>query len=130
MGPGGSQKDAAFPLRASVPAGNYHVVCDAIITGPAPIDVTFSLIWRHGFGAPDTSLVEWSRRFDPLPGGGFDAQAYEVDMAAPAIDFKRGDQLVFRYAGNGPSTALAESFIPNGDGPNADGRIPNITLPP
>lgn len=128
MGPGGSQKDAAFPLRASVPAGNYHVVCDAIIT--KEIDVAFALIWRHGFGAPDTTLVEWREHFDPPPGGGFEAQAYEVDMAAPAIDFKRGDQLVFRYAGNGPSDAPAESFIPNGDGRNAGGRIPNITLPP
>lgn len=125
MGPGGSQKDAAFTLKASVPAGNYHIQCDSIIT--APIDMTFALLLRR-----DTqviTLAAWSKHWDPLPSGRYDAQPYEVDMAVPAIDFQRGDQLVFRYAGNGPSNATAESFIPNGDGPNAGGRIPNLTLP-
>lgn len=124
MGPGGSQKDAAFALRASVPAGAYHVVCDSVIT--ASIDMTFSLIWRHG--AVDTVLAQWTKHWEPLAGS-FDAQAYEVDMTAPAIDHAAGDQLVFRYAGNGPSGTLAEAYIPDGDGVNAHGRIPSITLP-
>ena len=124
MGPVGSHLDAAFALRAAVPAGAYHVECDAVIT--ASIDVTFSLIWRRG--ATDTMLAQWTRHWDPLVGS-FDAQAYEVDMAAPAIDYQAGDQLVFRYAGNGPPGVLAEAFIPNGDGRNSNGRIPAITLP-
>ena len=59
--------------------------------------------------------------------GGFDAQPYEVDMAAQAIDYRKGDQLVFRYAG--ANTTSAQAFIPNGDGRISNGRIPNITLP-
>ena len=123
MGPGGSSLDAAFNLRAAVPAGSYHVECDSIIT--ASVDVTFTLIWRRG--ATDTSLVAWTKHWEPLPGGIYDAQAYEVDMPAAAIDFQSGDQLVFRYAGG--SSSVANAFIPNGDGVRANGRIPNITLP-
>lgn len=122
MGPGGSQ-EAPFDLRASVPAGKYHVICDAVIV--TPIDVTFTLIWRRG--TTDVTLAQWMRHWDPVPGN-FDAQPYEVDMAAQAIEYQKGDQLVFRYAGANTTTA-AEAFIPNGDGPNSKGRIPNITLP-
>lgn len=124
MGPGGSHLDAAFALRAVVPAGAYHVECDAVIT--ASIDVAFTLIWRRG--ATDTMLAQWMKHWDPLVGS-FDAQAYEVDMAAPAVDYQPGDQLVFRYAGNGAPGTLSEAFIPNGDGRNSNGRIPAITLP-
>lgn len=124
MGPGGSHLDAAFALRAAVPAGTYHVECDAVIT--ASIDVTFALIWRRG--TTDMTLAQWMKHWDPLVGS-FNAQAYEVDMAALAIDYQAGDQLVFRYAGNGPPNVLANAFIPNGDGRNSHGRIPAITLP-
>jgi hypothetical protein len=122
VGPGGSQ-EAAYDLRGDVRAGKYHVVCDAIII--APIDVTFDLILRRG--AADTTLVEWTQHWERRADGTFDAQAYEVDEAAPAIAFQPGDQLVFRYAGAG--TAAPASFIPNGDGATAHGRIPKITLP-
>lgn len=121
MGPGGSL-DAPFDLRASVPAGTYHVECDAVII--ASVDVTFTLIWRRG--TTDTTLAQWMRHWDPVPGN-FDAQAYEVDMAAPAIDYQPGDQLVFRYAGANTTSGMA--FIPNGDGKISKGRIPAITLP-
>jgi len=106
-----------------VPAGTYHVACDAIIIGP--VDVTFTLIWRRG--QTDTNLAQWMRHWDPLPGGVYDAQAYDVDMAAAAIDWKPGDQLVFRYAA--ANTTTANAFIPNGDGFLSKGRIPSITLP-
>jgi hypothetical protein len=118
----GESQEAAFDLRASVPAGAYHVVCDAIIIGP--VDVTFSLIWRRG--STDTTLASWMRHWEPLASG-YQAQAYELDVTAPAIDFAAGDQLVFRYAG--ANTAEASAFIPNGDGAITSGRIPNITLP-
>jgi hypothetical protein len=126
VGSGGSRspfQDAAFNLRSSVPAGTYHVECDAVIT--ASVDTTFTLIWRRG--GTDTQLAQWMRHWDPLPGGKFDAQPYEVDMAAQAIAFQAGDQLVFRYAA--ANTTGAEAFIPNGDGANSHGRIPRITLP-
>lgn len=122
MGPGGSQ-EAAFALRASVPAGSYHVACDAIIT--APVDVGFTLIWRRG--QTDTPLAAWTGHWDRLPDA-FDAQTYEVDIAAPAIDYAPGDQLVFRYEGT-VGGANTQAFIPNGDGARAKGRIPSITLP-
>ncbi|MEO7734595.1 MAG: hypothetical protein ABIY55_26805 [Kofleriaceae bacterium] len=122
MGLGESQ-DAAFPLRADVPAGAYHVQCDSIIT--ESVDVTFSLILRRG--AADTTLVEWMQHWEPLASG-YTAQAYEVDEVAPAIRFQPGDQLVFRYAG--ASKNSPDAFIPNGDGAGAGGRIPSITLPP
>jgi hypothetical protein len=122
VGSGGSQ-EAPFNLRASVPAGTYHVECDAVII--APIDVTFTLIWRRG--TTDMQLAQWTKHWDPLPGT-IVAQAYEVDMTAGAVNFQSGDQLVFRYDGsNAPSQA--EAFIPNGDGVLSAGRIPSITLP-
>jgi hypothetical protein len=106
-----------------VPAGNYHVECDSIII--APVDVTFTLLWRHA--GVDTALAQWTRHWEPLPGAVYEAQAYEVDMPAPAVDPQAGDQLVFRYAG--ANTTVNQAFIPNGDGAERHGRIPAITLP-
>jgi len=123
VGPGGSQ-EASFDLRAGVHAGMYHVICDAVIIGP--VDSAFTLIWRRG--QTDTTLAQWVQHWEPLPGGAFDAQPYEVDMAAPAIDWQAGDQLVFRYAAM--NTTTPEAFIPNGDGQLSHGRIPSIALPP
>jgi hypothetical protein len=122
VGPGGSQ-DAAFNLRGSVPAGTYHVECDAVIT--ASVDATFTLILRRGIN--DTQLVQWTQHFEPLGSMHFEAQPYEVDMAAPAIDYRSGDLFVFRYAAS--NTIGNNAFIPNGDGRNSNGRIPSITLP-
>lgn len=119
----GESLEAAFSLRTGVHAGTYHVICDAIIIGP--VDVTFTLIWRRG--QADTNLAQWMQHWDPLPSG-YDAQAYEVDMTTAAIDWKPGDQLVFRYAA--ANTTTPNAFIPNGDGAIQNGRIPSITLPP
>ena len=121
MGAGGSQ-EAEFDLVASVPAGTYHFVLDSIII--RSVDVTFDLVWRRG--TTDMPLASWQKHFEPLPGS-FDAQPYEVDMTVPAIDFKAGDQLVFRFTG--ANTSSSEAYIPNGDGSLSHGRIPNITLP-
>ena len=123
MGPGGFQ-EAPFSLKASVPAGTYHCVLDSIII--KSVDVTFDLIWRRG--TTDMPLATWMMHFDPLPGVNYDAQPYEFDATATAITYQPGDQLVFRYTG--ANTVSAEAYIPNGDGVNAHGRIPNITLPP
>jgi len=102
------------------------VECDAIVIGS--VDVQFSLIWRHAGGSADTTLAQWTQHWEPLAGGVYDAQAYETDEAAPAIDFAAGDQLVFRY--EGLSTSIdGQAWIPNGDGATTGGRIPSITLP-
>lgn len=122
MGAGGSL-EAAYKLKASVPAGTYHCIIDSIII--RSVDVQFDLIWRRG--ATDTVLGTWSEHFDPLPGANFDAQAYEKDVDAPAIDFEDGDLFIFRYGAS--NTISSEAFIPNGDGTSANGRIPNFTLP-
>jgi hypothetical protein len=119
----GEFQDARFDLRAPVPAGTYHVVCDAIIL--APVDATLSLIWRRG--STDTTLAAWTQHWEPLPNSQYRAQPCEVDLTAPAIDFADGDQLVFRYAGASQANSMA--FVPNGDGAILGGRIPNITLP-
>ena len=122
MGSGGSL-DAEYALVADVPAGAYHVICDNIII--RSVDVVFELIHRRG-GA-DVQLATWMEHFEPTADGTFRAQPYELDVQAPAIDFERGDELVFRYTGAGSTAMMA--FIPNGDGHITGGRIPNITLP-
>lgn len=121
MGAGGSQ-EAEFSLVADLPAGTYHFVLDSIIV--RSVDVTFDLFVRRG--TTDMPLASWTKTFAPLPSS-FDAQAYEVDMAAPAINFAAGDQLIFRYSA--ANTTDADAYIPNGDGFLSNGRIPNITLP-
>ena len=123
VGAGGSQ-EAALDLKAGVPAGTYHCVLDAVII--RPVDVTFDLIWRRG--TTDMPLVSWTEHYDPAANGGFDAQPFEYDEPASAIDFQAGDQLVFRYSGAN-TTMTSETYIPNGDGALSNGRMPNITLP-
>jgi len=123
VGSGGSL-EAEYALKADVPAGTYKVICDAIII--RSVDVTFDLVWRSAAG--DTTLATWMNHFEPLPGGVFDAQPYELDVpVGTAIDFAKGDQFIFRYSGMNSTAMMA--FIPNGDGAITNGRIPNITLP-
>jgi hypothetical protein len=81
----------------------------------------------HRRGADDTTLATWTAHYNPIGGGQYDAQPFEYDQDAPAVDFKSGDQLVFRYSGS--NTTSNEAYIPNGDGAITHGRIPNITLP-
>lgn len=119
MGAGSSQ-EAAFELKASVPAGTYHFQLDCIIV--RPVDVTFDLLWRRG--STDMTLASWMQHFEPLPIG-FGAQPNELDQDAPAIDFQDGDQIVFRYAG--ANTISSQAYFPNGD--HVTGNIPNFTLP-
>jgi hypothetical protein len=99
-------------------------VCDGVIIDP--VDTTFELIWRTAGGA-DTVLATWTEHFDPIGGGVFDAQPCQLSAEAIAIDFAPGDQLVYRYTGEG--TALNMAYIPAGDGELVNGRIPYIDLP-
>jgi hypothetical protein len=97
-------------------------VLDCIVT--APVDVRFELMTRHG--ADSVVFATWSKHFEPLATG-YDAQAYEVNKVADAIEFAAGGELVFRYSAY--NTTKAEAWIPNGDGAIAHGRIPSIALP-
>lgn len=99
------------------------MICDAIII--RPVDVTFELVHRKADG--DAVLATWSEHFEPLAGGVYEAQPYEIDQAAPAIEAADGDRLVFRFTGE--NSDAMQAFIPNGDGARANGRIPRITLP-
>jgi hypothetical protein len=105
-----------------VPSGAYHFVLDCIVI--APVDVKFELMARHG--TDTVVLATWTKHFDPLSTG-YDAQPYEVDKQADAIEYAAGDELVFRYVAS--NTTKAEAWIPNGDGELAHGRIPSIRLP-
>jgi hypothetical protein len=122
VGSGGSH-EAEYTLKAAVPAGTYKVICDAIII--RPVDVTFDLVWRQAGG--DTTLATWMQHFEPLPGGVFDAQPYELDVPVSIGMDEKGSQFIFRYSGMNSTAMMA--FIPNGDGDITGGRIPNITLP-
>ncbi|MCB9562289.1 MAG: hypothetical protein H6709_08440 [Kofleriaceae bacterium] len=123
MGAGRSQS-AAYELVADVPAGTWTLVADGIITDS--VDVTFEILWRKASGT-DVPIVTWQQHFDPLGGGNYDATPYEVTGDGPAITYAAGDQLVFRYTGDGTTTQMA--YIPDGDGALANGRIPYIDLP-
>jgi hypothetical protein len=88
------------------------------------VDVQFDLIWRRG--STDMPLVSWSEHYEFIAGD-FNAQPFEYDEVAPAIDFQPGDKLVFRYTGTNGATT--DAYIPNGDGANSLGRDPSFTLP-
>ncbi len=119
----GSPQEAEFTLLADVPAGEWLLVADGIIT--RPVDVTFELIWRRR-DAGDVAIATFQHHFDPLPSG-FSAQPFEARMAGPALTDAAGDQLIFRYSGANTDTPMA--YIPNGDGFRAMGRIPYVDLP-
>ncbi len=119
----GSPQEAEFTLLADVPAGEWLLVADGIIT--RPVDVTFELIWRRR-DAGDQPIATFQHHFDPLPSG-FSAQPFEARMTAAALTDAAGDQLIFRYSGANTDTPMA--YIPNGDGFRAMGRIPYVDLP-
>jgi hypothetical protein len=56
-----------------------------------------------------------------------DAIAFETDMTGIAADARPGDLLVLKFSVT--SGDPMGNFTPNGDGPTANGRYPNLTLP-
>jgi hypothetical protein len=102
----------------------WHLVGDGIIT--ESVDVHFEVLQRRA-GAADLDIATWDHHFDPLTDGTFSAQALDADAPGIAVDFKQGDQLVFKYTGM--SATLANAYVPDGDGAVKNGRDPNITLP-
>jgi hypothetical protein len=88
--------------------------------------VHFEVLLRRD-GQADMDIATWDHHFDPLTDGTFTAQALDADATGVAVDFKDGDQLVFKYTG--ASATLANAYVPDGDGAVKGGRDPNITLP-
>jgi hypothetical protein len=98
------------------------LVADGIIT--QNVSVTFELLLRRS-GDQDLVIGSWNKTLSPRPSG-FDAIAIDLSIDTSAIAYQAGDLLVFRYSGvNG----LSMSYIPNGEGARANGRIPVISLP-
>ncbi len=123
MGAGGSQ-EAEYSLRGDLPAGEWHLAADGIVT--QPVDVRFEVFVRRA-DTTEVALVEWAQHFDPLGGGNFRAQPYDATASGPAVTFTPGDQLILRYTGT--NSAFAMAYQPNGDGERAGGRIPFLDLP-
>jgi hypothetical protein len=120
VGAGGSQ-EASFDLKDDLNAGTWQLAADGIVT--SSVDVTFELLLRRA--GTDVQLAAWNRHFDKRAVG-FDAYVVDLDAPANAVPYQSGDQLVFRYTGQGGTPM---GYIPNGDGARANGRIPFIVLP-
>jgi hypothetical protein len=123
MGVGDSQIEAAFTLRGPLAAGSWHLVGDGAVL--ASVDIQYDVIWRRG--GSDTTLATFTHHFDPHPSG-FDAVPFEGTTNGPAAAAQAGDKLVLRFTASETTEAVA--FIPNGDGANANGRIPFVDPPP
>ena len=119
----GRSLEAAYQLSGAIGAGTWTFVLDGICLDS--VDVTFELLLRAG--SDDTSLASFEQHFDPLDGGAYRAQAFEHDEEVGAVDAAGGDQLVFRFTGEGSDLMMA--WIPNGDGDSTGGRLPYLDLP-
>lgn len=92
------------------------------------VDVRFDIIWRSAANM-DTILATAMHTFqEPPPGPLHDlAVAYETDLDGIAAAAKPGDKLLLKFSV--PTGDRDGNFTPNGDGPLAGGRFPNLTLP-
>ena len=92
------------------------------------MDVRFDVIWRDA-AATDTVLATVTHTFVERPVGPtqYNAVAFETDLTGIAAAARPGDRLVLKF------TVIAGdptgNYTPNGDGPAASGRYPNLTLP-
>ena len=120
----GSSLDATYPLQGNLPAGQWTIVGDGIVT--ASVDVSYDILLRHA--GTDTTIVSWQHHFDPLGGGNFSAQPFDGAATGAAQSVVAGDLLVWRFTGTNSTAAMA--FVPNGDGTLSHGRLPSIVLPP
>jgi hypothetical protein len=91
------------------------------------VDVTYDVLWRSTAG--DVKVAEITHHFvSPSGSAQFDAVPFDGDVAGIVAAARPGDQLVLRISAAGTNTQSV-LFIPNGDGANAHGRIPSLTLP-
>jgi hypothetical protein len=92
------------------------------------VDVQFDVIWRSGAGR-DVVLATARHTFTERPAGPGhdDAIPFETDLTGLAAPASAGDKLVLRFSVTGGDPA--GNYTPNGDGPQAHGRYPSLTLP-
>jgi hypothetical protein len=92
------------------------------------VDVQFDVLWRNSTGR-DLVLATARHTFAEPPAGPAhdDAVPFETDMAGVAAAAKAGDKLVLKFSVTGGDPA--GNYTPNGDGPQAKGRYPSLTLP-
>jgi hypothetical protein len=92
------------------------------------VDVRFDVIWRDA-ARRDVVLATAMHTFNERPAGAnqTDAIAFETDMTGIAADARPGDLLILKFSV--VSGDPAGNYTPNGDGPLAKGRYPNLTLP-
>jgi hypothetical protein len=110
------------PIRA----GTWHLVGDGILFTSA--DVRFDVLWRHG--GSDTTVLHLEHHFDPPTGANrYEAVPYEADATADAVAAVAGDLLVLRFSSDPGDGGAVTTYLPNGDGAHANGRIPSLTLP-
>lgn len=119
----GDSLEATFTLAGPVPAGTWHFVGDGLVF--ASVDMSFSVLWRTT--KQDTTLWTVEHHFDVSSTVG-EAVPYSTDVAGIAARASAGDLLVLRFSAAN-SAAGQTAYIPNGDGSNSKGAIPNLTLP-
>lgn len=135
VGDSPSTLEAAFSLRAPIPAGTWGLVGDGIVLGSGVTNVTmlFEGRWRRAGAADDRNdVVLWSVQNtfvrDPDPQRAFRAVPFTTQVQGQAAEAAPGDRLVLRFTAlRGDSGA---TFVPNGDGRTTYGSIPRIDLPP
>ena len=79
----------------------------------------------------DTSIATFAHHFDPPtdPTKRFDAVAFDGDTSGVAVPAATGDFLVLRFSVTSVHAPGTKQYVPNGDGPTHEGRIPSLRLP-
>jgi hypothetical protein len=119
----GRSLEAAYTLTRPVGAGTLYLVADGMCL--EAVDVTYDIVLRSG-GA-DTVLGTIDHHWDPLEGGSYMAQPFEVGRPVEAPVGAAGDELILRFTGTNSEMTMA--YVPNGDGASTGGRIPYLDVP-
>ena len=120
----GDSREAPYVLRGPIAAGTWHLVGDGEDMVKT-VDVRFDIIWRTA-AKVDTVLATTTHTF-VQKAGSYDAIMFDADLPGIAAAATPGDLLVLRF--NTIGGVSGAYYIPNGDGPLAKGRDPNLTLP-
>jgi hypothetical protein len=133
----GDSLEAAYALRGPVPAGVFRLVGDGILAGEGVtfMDVRFDVLHRPmAGGGGEALLVRFENRFVRDLSARFRAVRYEraaegpgTSMSTPTPAGGSPGLLVLRVTALDGS--VGGSFILNGDGDRAGGRIPRLDLP-